>query len=177
MAESDQEYFTALKLERLPVEIPQHIASFLPPDSATRFTICSKYFLWVIGHQSWLARRIKDHKAAKWSFFISSRRDLCERLSCYHYEKLHPLKLNSEPHTTWDFRDESSRTQADGVVHFTTLFRLQFQYAQMILKLHGLRATDNNYLDFLTHSHTSDHKHKIPHGHTSARIANDKFFG
>ncbi|MCJ1257520.1 hypothetical protein MMC24_005346 [Lignoscripta atroalba] len=173
VAEPDQEHYsTGTTLEKLPVEILQHIASFLAPDAAACFTLCSKSLRWAVGYQSWYELRTKDQKKARLSFLLSLQRDLREWLLCYRCEKLRPFDLKPDSHTTWTYSDEPPCTEGDGFVYLLPLFGLRFQYAQMIMKQHKLGATDNIYLDSLSHAHVSIFEHEIPHGCTSARIAN-----
>lgn len=170
---SNQAHSTATTLEKLPVELLQHIAAFLGPDSAACFVLCSRSLQWAVGNQSWFALRTKDQKKARISFLNSLQRDLRDWLTCYHCLKLHPFDPEADPQGRFDFAHGHPCSQADGVVQFMPGLRLQFPYAQMIMKAHKLGATDNVYLDSLSHAHTSDHEHQIPHGHTSARIVNN----
>lgn len=172
-AESVQKRPSALTIETLPVEIQQNIASFLTPDSATCFVLCSKSLQWVVGQQSLCALLGQDQKKARLNFLAVLQRDLRECLLCYQCEKLHPFKL--EPHfdQRWRFLRENPCSYADGFLSLRPAFELRFKYAQMIMKLYQLRATENIFLDSLSHANAREFKGHVSHSHTSARIRND----
>lgn len=156
----------AMILEGLPVEILQHIASFLTPDAIACFALCSKSSRWVIGDQSWLALRAKDQRAVRLRFLSSLQRGLRDWMLCYHCEKLHPFEQDQG----WYYRDQPSCTQADGFVHLLPLFGMRFQKAQMIMQLHRLGIADDTHLDSLSRPLAADPNQQA---HTFARIVND----
>lgn len=169
-----QPSYTAMSIEHLPVEILQIIASFLTPNSAACFILCSKSLQRAIGHQSWLDLRTKDLKKARLSFLIVLQRDLREWLLCYHCEKLHTLSLEPFSATPYLLQNEHPCAYADGFLWLLPLFGLKFQCAQMIMKLHKLRATENILLDSLSRDYSSYYDGHFSRCHTSARIANDE---
>lgn len=179
VAEFVQRQSSALTIEKLPVEIQQHIASFLAPDSAACLTLCSKSLQRVIGQQSWFALRTNDQKKARISFLYMLQKDLREWLLCYHCEKLHPFTLKPVPYSyaPWLYRFEHPCNYLDGYLHLVPQFGFRFQYAQMIMKLYRLRAPENPFLDSLSYAHSFYHWSSatkyVSHYHTSARIAND----
>lgn len=98
VAEFVQRQPLASTIEKLPVEMQQHIASFLTTDSAACLILCSKSLQRVIGQQSWFALQTKNQKNARMSFLSLLQKDLREWLPCYHCEKLHPLTLELDPY-------------------------------------------------------------------------------
>lgn len=183
VAEFVQRQPSASTIEKLPVEMQQHIASFLTPDSAACLTLCSKSLQRVIGQQSWIALQTKDRKNARMSFLSLLQKDLHEWLPCYHCEKLHPLILKPDPyvyvhaHARWMERNEHPCSYLDGYLLFGPHFGFRFQHAQMAMKLYRLRAPENPFLDSLSHAESwytrSPSTKNVAHYHTSARIAND----
>lgn len=176
---SHQEHPSATTIEDLPVEMLQMIVSFLSPDSAACFVLCSKSLQWAIGHRSWLDLQTKDQGKARMSFLALLQRDLREWLPCYHCEKLHPFSIEPFPrkpffYTRWRFHDEHPCTDADGFLWLLPQFGLRFQYAQMIMKIHKLRTTENIFLDSLSRDHSCRDGSHVSRCHTSARIANDE---
>lgn len=159
-------------IEKLPVEVQQHIASFLTPESAACLTLCSKSLQRVVGQQSWFALRTTDQKKARLSFLMALQRDLRDWLLCYHCEKLHPFDLKPYPYTPWPFRYEHPCFHADGLLDLLPSFALRFSYVHMIMKLHQQHATENIFLESLSHALSSVHNHHVSHSHTSARITN-----
>lgn len=173
VAKSGQRPTSTVTIEKLPVEIQQHVASFLEPDSTACLTLCSRSLQRAIGQQSWFALRTAEQKKTRLGFLIVLQKDLREWLLCYHCEKLHPFDLKTYLYTPWLFWNEHLCVRADGFVYLLPMFGLRFQYAQMIMKLHQLRATKNIFLDSLSHAHSSVYKQHLSHSHVSARIAND----
>lgn len=156
-------------IEKLPVEIQQHIASFLTPDSAACLTLCSKSLKGVIGQRSWFALQTKDQKKARLSFLMVLQRDLPQWLPCYHCEKLHPFNLKPCSYSPRRFWEDHPCALADGFLSIPPLFGLRFQHAQMIMKLYRLRVRENLFLDSLSH----ERSYQDQHYHTSARIKDD----
>ena len=159
-------------LGKLPLELLQHIASYLNPESAACFTLCSKSLLRAIGNEHWSELRVNDQDGSRQNFLTTLQKDLRQWLFCYHCEKLHPFNLKPDSPTTWRFREEPPCTETDGITYFLPMFGIRFQYAQMIMKLHHLGVNDNIYLNSLSYAKNS-FQHPIPYAHTSARIANN----
>ena len=50
----------------------------------------------------------------------------------------------------WRFHHQAPCAYADGFLRCLPMFGLAFQHAQMIMRLHKLRATENTFLDSLS---------------------------
>lgn len=173
-AESHQKHSSTMTIEKLPLEMLQMIASFLAPDSAACFILCSKFLQRAIGRRSWLDLRNQDQKKARLRFLIVLQRDLPEWLPCYHCEKLNRFSLPPLPPPPWRYENEHPCAYADGYLCLRPLLGMQFQYAQMIMKLHKLRATENIFLDSLSCDHSFRYRGHVADCHTSARIRKDE---
>lgn len=152
IAEPDQNQSAAMTLEKLPVDIMQHIARFLTLDSVASLIFSSKSLRWAIGHQSWVVLKSKARCETRLSFLFSLQRDLREWVLCFYCVKLHCVKQELAWHKMWSHPDDLPCTRADGVVYLLPGYYLRFQHAQMAMKLFKLGAADNIWLRLLCYS-------------------------
>jgi hypothetical protein len=170
IAESDQDPSAVARLDKLPVEVIQRIAEFLPPDSAACLILSKKILALAIGHRSWVALRSKQFRYERLKFLILMQRDLLEWVLCYHCEKLHPVKRKPISYTTWLYLDEIRCSEADGIVELLPNYILRWQHAHMIMKLNRLNSTNNDWLNALSHF---NFRCGVPYAYCCARIANE----
>lgn len=169
---SDQESSPVVRLDKLPVEILQHIAGFLPCDSAACFILSQKFMSLAIGHQSWLKLRSDQYKIEKLKFLITMQRDLKKSVLCFHCKTLHVVERKPLSYTQWRYLEERPCAQADGVVELLPNFILRWQHAHMVMKFNKMTPSANNdWLDALSHT---IFRWNIPIAHCYARVANEK---
>lgn len=86
-------------IERLPIEIWQYIASYLPIVSAASLTICNRYLLNVLGTRYW--HELSTKPALKAEFLSSFEKDLPNHWICYYCAVFHQRHQDQE--SRWDF--------------------------------------------------------------------------
>lgn len=171
IAHSDQESSEVVRLDKLPVEILQRIADFLPCDSAACLILSQKFLSLAIGHRSWFKLRSNRYKREKLKFLITMQRDLEEWILCFQCKMLHAVKENPLSYTKWQNLEERPCSEADGVVELMPNFILRWQHAHMVMKFNKLNSSANTkWLDALSHTLFKFH---VPYAHCYARIANE----
>ena len=169
---SDQESSPVVRLDKLPVEILQRIADFLPCDSAACFILSKKFLSLAIGHQSWLKLRSDQYKKEKLKFLITMQKDLKKLVLCFQCKTLHAVERKPLSYTQWRYLEERPCSEADGVVELMPNFILRWQHAHMVMKFNKMTSSANNdWLDALSHTFF---RRNIPFAHCYARIANEK---
>lgn len=169
IAEADQEAPAIMRLDRLPVEILQRIADFLPLNSAACLILSKKLFTLAIGHRSWVKLQSRQYRRERLRLLILMQRDLKEWVVCYHCELLHPVKRKPLSYTQWRDLAERPCSETDGIVEILPTYILRWQHARTIMKFHGLSPADTIWLDSLSHS---IYRWGVPYAHCCARIAN-----
>lgn len=86
-------------IERLPVEIWQYIASYLPIVSAASLTLCNRYLLNVLGTRYW--HELSTKPALKAEFLRSFEKDLPNHWICYYCAVFH--RRHPDQESRWDF--------------------------------------------------------------------------
>lgn len=172
MTHPDQESSSIVRLDKLPVEILQHIADFLPCDSAACFILSQKFLSLAIGHRSWLKLRSDQYKKEKLKFLITMQKDLKKLVLCFQCKTLHVVERKPLSYTQWRYLEERPCSEADGVVELMPNFILRWQHAHMVMKFNKMTSSANNdWLDALSHTHF---RGNVPFAHCYARIANEK---
>ena len=171
IAHSDQESSDVVRLDKLPVEILQRIADFLPCDSAACLILSQKFLSLAIGHQSWLRLRSNQYKKERLKLLIAMQRDLKEWVLCFQCKMLHAVKRKPLSYTKWRNLEERPCSEADGVVELMPNFILRWQHAHMVMKFDKLTSSVNTaWLDALSHT---IFRYNVPLAHCYARIANE----
>lgn len=169
---SDQESSPVVRLDKLPVEILQRIADFLPCDSAACLILSQKFLSSAIGHQSWLKLRSDQYKKEKLKFLITLEKDLKKLVLCFQCKTLHAVGQKPLSYTQWRHLEERPCSEADGVVELMPNFILRWQHAHMVMKFNQMTSSANNeWLDALSRTLF---RWNIPFAHCYARIANGK---
>ena len=156
-------------IEYLPTEILRHIESFLTPDAAACFVLCSKSLRWKIGDRCLTTLRTEGLKDVKLNFLTLLQKESPNWLVCYHCYKLHSYQSNQDTFHRWAYEDEPICTQAAGYLRFEVILGLRFRHAQMAMKLYRLGVTNNTYLQSLLDAHRATWI--CPYLHISSRIA------
>lgn len=156
----------------LPVEILQHIAGFLPCDSAACFILTQKFLSLAIGHQSWLKLRSDQYKIERLKFLITMQRDFKKLAFCFQCKTLHAVERKPLSYTQWQHSEERRCSEADGVVELMPNFILRWQHAHMVMKFDKMISSANN--DWLDALSRTLFRRNIPFAHCYARIANEK---
>ena len=121
--------------DRLPLEIIQYIASFLPTNSAAAFAFCNHTFREVLGAKYWNLLRFSPSRQTERAIFLQwLERELPEYIFCDCCAKLHspcgPREvLEQRQCFIVDFRQRQSS-------HYRPEFR--YDHVQMAMKLHRL---------------------------------------
>ncbi len=77
-------------LSKLPLELILHIACFLPPDSASSFSLCCRPIYFTLGNQ-YLKALEENEQLDRYNFLTLLERDLPNHISCCYCKKLHAI--------------------------------------------------------------------------------------
>jgi hypothetical protein len=149
-------------LSKLPVELVLHIAQFLPPDSASSFSLCCRPIYFILGTQ-YLKALEENEQLDRYKFLTLLERELSNYIACYYCKKLHAInKAHRHLYTHRYYLGAgcylSSSLEA-GLDIFTPLFihdNFSFTVFQMAMKLHcqGLDCSKLlNLLSYKTKTH------------------------
>lgn len=169
ITESDQDLPAAVTLDKLPLEIFQCIADFLPLDSVACLILTRKKVASAIGHRTWLALRAEESRKKRLRFLYTMQRDLKEWVVCFQCEKLHPLKRKPLLCTERLSLGEDTCSEADGIVELLPNYILRWQHAHMIMRLNSQNPTDKKWLSALSHV---VFRRDVPYAFCCARITN-----
>lgn len=86
-------------IERLPVEIWQYIASYLPIVSAASLALCNRYLFKVLGTRYW--HELSTKPALKVEFLSNFEKDLPNHWICYNCAVFH--RRHPDQESRWDF--------------------------------------------------------------------------
>ena len=169
IAESDQASSAVMTFEKLPLEILQLVAEFLPVDSAACLALSNKFLASAIGTRSWSTLRSRKFRGERRRFIVSIQRDIEEWLFlCHHCVSLHSVKRTPLLHRQWFDLHRSPCSWANGIIEYLPNYILRWQHAHEIMKLDKLNSTDNHWLNALSHA---VFRRGVPYAHCSARIA------
>jgi hypothetical protein len=151
------QYAASGPFETLPLEMIQHIASFLPGSAAAAFALCNHFLRHALGAQFWMGLRESCERKERELFLQLLDRDLPDHVFCHHCDRLHlptPAGMSE-----WDdvqlydrmllrrCYDEGRRART--YLYYPHTFR--FENVQMAMKLHRLGLDTKRYLETLTH--------------------------
>jgi len=77
-------------LSKLPLELILYIARFLPPGSASSFSLCCRPIYFTLGNQ-YLKALEENEQLDRYKFLTLLERDLPNHIACYYCKKLHTI--------------------------------------------------------------------------------------
>lgn len=164
-----------LSLVDLPMEIVQHIASFLPTSSAAALALCSHSLNRVLGTQYWDNLR-GPHQEGRENFLSLLEKDLPDYILCQRCAKLHlPDKQRFlDVYLSSEWRPCFKADMSDNIMrHYHYICR--FEHVQMAMKQHRLGLNSNPHVDHLSTTKTYYMGRYTYQASIKARIVFDNF--
>lgn len=151
-------------LGKLPLELILRIARFLPPDSASSFSLCCRPIYFTLGTQ-YLKALEENEQLDRYKFLTLLERELPGCIACYYCKKLHAInKAHRHLYSNRYYScagDYSSCWIADSKLATYLYIHIDFSFTvfQMAMKLHrqGLDCSKLlSLLSYKTETHFQD---------------------
>ncbi|MCJ1358093.1 MAG: hypothetical protein MMC33_008091 [Icmadophila ericetorum] len=163
-------------LQKLPLEIFQHIASFLPTGSAASLALCSHALMLSLGRQYWF--RLREEREQRRQFLRYIERNTPGFYFCHCCVKLHPLKavprLGRSRKATSHAALHGGCFSAGGHLALGPLHDIEYTHVQLALSRYRWGSEHGIDLGQLTLDDPKYHLRKARHLTITPRIVNSE---
>ncbi len=151
-------------LGNLPLELILYIARFLPPESASSFSLCCRPIYFTLGTQ-YLKTLEEDQQLDRYNFLALLERDLPNYISCYYCKKLHGIN-KAYRHTYYNRRFLGRnrwltcwKADSEFMTYIYIHERFSFTIFQMTMKLYRQGLDYSKLLNLLSYKTKTNFRH------------------